>query len=192
MGPIVLPMAYGRTNEHLYLHGAAGNAMLRHAVDEDLCATVTIVDGLIVARSPFHNSMNYRSVVVRGVATAVEGSEAKRAALRLVSNRVVETWETGRAPTDAEIRRTLVLRVPLVEMSGKVRTGGPRDETEDLEGRTTLGRAGAHCLQVGWPGRSRGPRTRNRATTGRGRAPRPLPPVGLGQSERQRPGTGLP
>ncbi len=138
-GPVVLPMAYGRTNEHLYLHGAAGNAMLRHAVDEDLCATVTIVDGLIVARSPFHNSMNYRSVVVRGVATAVEGSEAKRAALRLISNHVVETWETGRAPTDAEIRRTLVLRVPLVEMSGKVRTGGPRDETEDLEGRHWAG-----------------------------------------------------
>ncbi len=138
-GPIVLPMAYGRTNEHLYLHGAAGNAMLRHAVDEDVCATVTIVAGLIVARSPFHNSMNYRSVVVRGVATAVEGSEAKRAALRLVSNHVVETWETARAPTDAEIRRTLVLRVPLVEMSGKVRTGGPRDETEDLEGRHWAG-----------------------------------------------------
>jgi nitroimidazol reductase NimA-like FMN-containing flavoprotein (pyridoxamine 5'-phosphate oxidase superfamily) len=134
-GPIVLPMAYGRSTEHLYLHGAAGNAMLRHAIGTDVCATVTIVDGLVIARSPFHNSMNYRSVVVRGCATDVQGSDAKRAALRLVSNHVVRTWETGRPPTEAEIRRTLVLRVPLVEMSGKIRAGGPAgDEPEDVVG----------------------------------------------------------
>ncbi len=134
-GPIVLPMAYGRSSEYLYLHGGAANAMLRHAIGTDVCATVTILDGLVVARSPFHNSMNYRSVVVRGVATEVEGSDAKRAALRLVSNHVVQTWETGRPPTEVEIRRTLVLRVPLVELSGKVRTGGPSgDEPADMDG----------------------------------------------------------
>ncbi len=145
-GPIVLPMAYGRTNEHLYLHGAAGNAMLRHAIGTDVCATVTIVDGLVVARSPFHNSMNYRSVVVRGVATEVEGSDAKRAALRLVSNHVVPTWETGRPPADSEIRRTLVLRVPLAEMSGKVRTGGPAgDEPEDIHGPHWAGHVPINC-----------------------------------------------
>lgn len=133
-GPIVLPMAYGRTDEHLYLHGAAGNAMLRHAIGVDVCVTVTIVDGIVIARSPFHNSMNYRSVVVRGVATEVDDDDAKRAALRLMSDHVVDTWATGRPPTDAEIRRTLVLRVPLSEVSGKVRAGDPTDDPDDLEG----------------------------------------------------------
>ncbi len=145
-GPIVLPMAYGRSSEYLYLHGGAANAMLRHAIGTDVCATVTILDGLVVARSPFHNSMNYRSVVVRGVATEVEGSDAKRAALRLVSNHVVQTWETGRPPADSEIRRTLVLRVPLVEMSGKVRTGGPAgDEPEDIHGPHWAGHVPINC-----------------------------------------------
>ncbi|HEV2069092.1 MAG TPA: pyridoxamine 5'-phosphate oxidase family protein, partial [Acidimicrobiales bacterium] len=145
-GPIVLPMAYGRSSEHLYLHGAAANAMLRRAIGTDVCATVTILDGLVVARSPFHNSMNYRSVVVRGVATEVEGSDAQRAALRLISNHVVQTWETGRPPTDVEIRRTLVLRVPLVEMSGKVRTGGPSgDEPGDIEGPHWAGHVQVEC-----------------------------------------------
>lgn len=133
-GPIVLPMAYGRTDDDLYLHGAAANAMLRHAIGADVCVTVTLFDGIVIARTPFHNSMNYRSVVVRGLATEVEGDGPKRAALQLVSDHVVATWESGREATDAEVRRTLVLRVPLDEMSGKVRSGGPVDEPADLEG----------------------------------------------------------
>jgi uncharacterized protein len=133
-GPIVLPMAYGRTDTHLFLHGAAANAMLQGSVGHDVCVTVTLVDGVVVARSPFHNSMNYRSVVVRGLAEAVEAPDEKRSALRLISDHVVETWAYGREPADAEIRRTLVVKVPLTEISGKVRTGGPTDEPHDLDG----------------------------------------------------------
>ena len=133
-GPIVLPMAYGRTESHLLLHGAAANAMLRDSVGHDVCVTVTLVDGVVVARSPFHNSMNYRSVVVRGLAEAVEDPDEKRSALRRISDHVVETWAYGREPADAEIRRTIVVKVPLAEISGKVRTGGPVDEPHDLDG----------------------------------------------------------
>ena len=133
-GPIVLPMAYGRTDSHLVLHGSAANAMLRDAIGQDICVTVTILDGLVIARSPFHNSMNYRSVVVRGVAELVDDLDEKRAALGLISDHVVETWAWGRVPVDAEIRRTIVVKVPLSEMSAKVRTGGPVDEPADLAG----------------------------------------------------------
>lgn len=137
-GPIVLPMAYGRDAEHLLLHGAASNAMLRRAVDADVCVTVTIIDGLVVARSPFRNSMNYRSVVVRGRAEQVDG-ERKRDALRIITDHVVENWATGRAPTDEEVDLTLVLRVPLTEMSAKIRTGDPTDEPDDLGGPSWAG-----------------------------------------------------
>jgi len=89
---------------------------------------------VVIARSPFHNSMNYRSVVVRGIAEVVEDIEEKLSALRLISDHVVETWAWGRAPVEAEIRRTIVVKVPLAEISGKVRTGGPIDEPDDLAG----------------------------------------------------------
>jgi uncharacterized protein len=95
---------------------------------------VTIVDGMIVGRSPFHNSMNYRGVVVRGRARKVDDPGEHMAALRLVSDHVMPTWDTGRPPTDAEIRKTMVIAVPLVEMSAKTRPGGPIDEAADLEG----------------------------------------------------------
>jgi nitroimidazol reductase NimA-like FMN-containing flavoprotein (pyridoxamine 5'-phosphate oxidase superfamily) len=133
-GPIVLPMAYGRTDEWLYLHGSAANAALRAAVGHDVCATVTIVDGFVVGRSPFHNSMNYRGAVVRGTARLVDDPEEREEALRLVSDHVVATWDTGRPPTEKEMRKTMVVAVPLTEMSAKIRTGGPVDEPEDLEG----------------------------------------------------------
>jgi len=132
-GPIVLPMAYGRDDEHVFLHGAVANALLAHAADADVCVTVTIVDGLVMARTPFHNSMNYRSVVVRGRAEVLAGPE-KVAALRIIVDHVVANWDTSRPPTELEIRKTAVLRVPLTEMSGKVRTGGPVDEPDDLAG----------------------------------------------------------
>jgi hypothetical protein len=133
-GPIVLPMAYGRSDDWLYLHGSAANAALRAAAGRDVCVTVTIVDGIVVGRSPFHNSMNYRGVVVRGTARSVDDRTEHVEALRLVSDHVVATWETGRAPTELEIRKTMVIAVPLVEMSAKIRTGDPIDEPEDLEG----------------------------------------------------------
>jgi nitroimidazol reductase NimA-like FMN-containing flavoprotein (pyridoxamine 5'-phosphate oxidase superfamily) len=133
-GPIVLPMAYGRTEDWLYLHGSAANAALRAAAGHDVCVTVTIVDGIVVARTPFHNSMNYRSVVVRGVARRVDDPGEHVAALRAISDHVVPTWDAGRPPTELEIRKTMVLAVPLVEMSAKVRQGGPIDEPADLDG----------------------------------------------------------
>jgi nitroimidazol reductase NimA-like FMN-containing flavoprotein (pyridoxamine 5'-phosphate oxidase superfamily) len=133
-GPVVLPMAYGHDGEHLYLHGAVGNALLREGDGAEVCATVTVVDALVIARSPFHDSMNYRCVVVRGRAERIEHPEAKVRALRLVADHVVANWDTGRAPTDEELRRTLVLAVPLDEVSAKVRTGGPGDEPSDQGG----------------------------------------------------------
>jgi len=133
-GPIVLPMAYGRTDEWLYLHGSVANALLRAAVGNDVCVTVTLVDGIVVGRCPFHNSMNYRGVVIRGVARRVEDPDEHRLALRLISDHVVPTWDTAREPTPTEIRKTMVVAVPLVEMSAKVRQGDPVDEPEDLDG----------------------------------------------------------
>ena len=133
-GPIVLPMAYGRDDEWLYLHGSVANAALRAAVGQDICVTVTILDGLVVGRCPFHNSMNYRGVVVRGTARRVDDPDEHLTALRLVSDHVVATWDTGRAPSDAEIRKTMVIAVSLVEMSAKIRGGDPVDEPEDLDG----------------------------------------------------------
>lgn len=133
-GPIVLPMAYARTDDLLYLHGATGNALLAAAVGHDVCVTVTVVDGLVVARSPFHHSMNYRSVVVRGVATEVRDDDERWSSLRLISDHVTPTWEFARPPNASELRRTRVLSVPLDEVSGKIRSGGPVDAPEDLDG----------------------------------------------------------
>ncbi len=133
-GPIVLPMAYGRSDEWLYVHGSVANAALRAAVGQDVCITVTIVDGMIVGRCPFHNSMNYRAVVVRGVARKVDDPAEHIAALRLVSDHVMPTWDSARTPTPTEVRKTMVIAVPLVEMSAKIRLGGPIDEPEDLAG----------------------------------------------------------
>jgi nitroimidazol reductase NimA-like FMN-containing flavoprotein (pyridoxamine 5'-phosphate oxidase superfamily) len=133
-GPIVLPMAYGRTDDWLYLHGSVANAALRAAVGHDICVTVTIVDGMVVGRCPFHNSMNYRGAVVRGLARKVDDPDEHLTALRLVSDHVLPTWEAAREPSAQEIRKTLVVAVPLVEMSAKIRDGDPIDEPADLDG----------------------------------------------------------
>ena len=133
-GPIVLPMAYARTDDELYLHGSVANAMLRAAVGTDICVTVTIVDGLVIGRSAFHNSMNYRGVVVRGLARRVEDPDEHVRALRMISDHVVANWDTARDPTVTEIRKTMVIAVPLVEVSAKVRAGDPIDEPEDVAG----------------------------------------------------------
>jgi uncharacterized protein len=133
-GPIVLPMAYGRTDEWLYVHGSVANAALRAAAGTDICITVTIVDGMVVGRCPFHNSMNYRGVVVRGIARRVDDPAEHVAALKLVSDHVMPTWDTGREPNAAEIRKTMVIAVALDEMSAKIRGGDPIDEPEDIAG----------------------------------------------------------
>lgn len=134
VGPMVLPMAYGRTDDTLYLHGAVGNALLGAAADTELCATVTLVNGLVLARSPFHNSMNYRCVVVRGQGRRVDDPAERELALRVITDHVVANWDHGRSPSPAELRRTLILALPLTEASAKVRTGDPVDEPDDLAG----------------------------------------------------------
>lgn len=131
-GPIVLPMIYGIGDHDLLLHGSVANAMMRTGRDVDVCVTVTIVDGLVVARTPLHNSMNYRSVVIRGTATEVDDPGAKKAALKIMNDHLVPIWDSARPPTAADVRRTMVLSIPLTEASAKIRTGDPVDEPEDL------------------------------------------------------------
>jgi len=133
-GPVVVPMAYGRDDQHLYLHGAVANAALRAADGNEVCVTVTIVDGLIFARTPFHNSMRYRSVVVRGVGRRLHDESSHRRALRLVTDHVAPNWDGGRPPSAKEVRATMAVAVPLTESSAKIRGGGPADEPEDLDG----------------------------------------------------------
>lgn len=132
-GPMALPMAHGRIDDTLYLHGALANSILAAGLEGGLCATFTCLDGLVVARSPFHNSMNYRCAVVLGRPWKVEDAQ-KPAALRAVSEHVAPAWDHGRAPNESELRRTLVLAVGIDEASTKVREGGPVDEPEDVQG----------------------------------------------------------
>lgn len=133
-GPVVLPMAYGRSEDHLYLHGAAANALLGAGTGAQVCATVTVLDGLVIARSAFHNSMNYRCVVVRGVGRAVVDPQERLEAMRRVTDHVVANWDTRRAPNPSELRRTAVVALALTEASAKVRSGDPVDDADDLGG----------------------------------------------------------
>ena len=131
--PVVLPTAYARIDDHLYLHGSPSTRMLRAGKDGlGLCVTVTLLDGLVLARSAFHHSMNYRSVVLLGTATAVDDPAEKRAALRALVEHVVPGRAAGvRAPTEDEIKGTLVLRLPITEGSAKIRSGPPIDDESD-------------------------------------------------------------
>lgn len=137
-GPIVLPMAYGTRGDgdaaEILIHGALANAMLKAGRSLDVCITVTIVDGLVVARSPFHNSMNYRSVVVRGTATAIDDPEEKSTALHVINDHIAPIWDTARPPSASDLKKTLVLSVPLTEASAKVRDGDPIDDEADMDG----------------------------------------------------------
>jgi nitroimidazol reductase NimA-like FMN-containing flavoprotein (pyridoxamine 5'-phosphate oxidase superfamily) len=134
-GPVVIPTGYAREGDNLYLHGAAANAALAALrTGSPVCVTVTLVDGLVLARSAFHHSMNYRSVVVYGVAPEVSDDEEKRRALEAIVEHIVPgRGADARPPNDVELRRTRVVRVPIDEASAKVRTGGPIDDPEDLE-----------------------------------------------------------
>ncbi len=134
-GVLVLPMAYGRVDDHLYLHGAVGNAMLKGlATGLDVCVTVTIVDGLVLSRSAFHHSMNYRSVVVVGEAQSVRDEHELDVALRaIVDHTVPGRSDDCRGPNPSEIRQTRVISVPITEASAKVRTGPPIEDPADLE-----------------------------------------------------------
>jgi nitroimidazol reductase NimA-like FMN-containing flavoprotein (pyridoxamine 5'-phosphate oxidase superfamily) len=132
--PFVIPTGYARANDQLYIHGSQASRMLRTLKSGlDVCVTVTLLDGLVLARSAFHHSMNYRSVVVFGQAVLVDDSE-KLAALLAFSEQVIAgRWADVRQPTEQELKATTVLALPLDEVSAKVRTGPPLDEEEDYE-----------------------------------------------------------
>ena len=131
--PFVIPTLFGRHGETLYLHGSAASRMLReleHGIAA--CVTVTLVDGLVLARSAFHHSMNYRSVVAFGTARKITDDSAKEEALRVVSEQVVAgRWSDVRLPTAKELKATSVLAFEIEEASAKVRTGPPKDDAED-------------------------------------------------------------
>ena len=131
--PFVIPTGYARDGDKLYIHGSQASRMLRTlSAGIDICLTVTIVDGLVLARSAFHHSMNYRSVVVLGRATLIEDREEKLAALLALSEHFIrERWAEVREPTEEELIMTTVLTLPLVEVSAKIRTGPPLDDEED-------------------------------------------------------------
>lgn len=133
-GPVVLPMAYGVRDDEILIHGSVANAMMRSGRSTDVCITVTIIDGLVVARTPFHNSMNYRSVVVRGEAKPITGDEDLASALQVINDHIAPIWDTARAPSDVDYKQTMVLSVSLAEASAKVRAGDPIDEDQDLAG----------------------------------------------------------
>jgi uncharacterized protein len=131
--PFVIPTGYARVDDKLFIHGSQASRMLRSlSGGVDACVTVTLVDGLVLARSAFHHSINYRSVVVFGRATLVDNVEEKKAALFAFSEQVVHgRWNDVRQPTESELKQTTVLSLPLLEVSAKVRTGPPIDDEED-------------------------------------------------------------
>jgi uncharacterized protein len=139
--PFVIPTGYGRSGDNLYIHGSAASRMLRN-VDRGIpvCVTVTLLDGLVLARSIFNHSMNYRSVVILGTATAVTDPAEKLEALRLLSEHILPgRWDESRQPNEKEIKATTALRLPIEEFSAKVRQGPAIDDAEDYSFRTWAG-----------------------------------------------------
>ncbi len=129
----VIPTAYGRVEDQLYIHGSPASRMLCSLVSGiEVCVTVTLLDGLVLARSAFHHSMNFRSVVIFGTATKVENTDQKLEALQAFTEHIVSgRWAEVRLPSRQELQGTLVLSLPLTEASAKVRTGPPVDEEAD-------------------------------------------------------------
>lgn len=132
--PVVIPTLYGRKKDYVYIHGSSASRMMKNLeVGIDVCITVTQVDAIVLARSAYHHSMNYSSVVLFGKATKVEGDE-KLKALKIISDNIVKgRWEDCRAPNALEMKATMVLKIKIDEASAKVRTGPPGDEKEDYE-----------------------------------------------------------
>lgn len=130
--PFVIPTLYGREDDKVYLHGAAASRMLRSlAQGIDVCLSVAHVDGLVLARSAFHHSINYRSAVVFGTATEVTGEEKQRGLFVISENFLKGRWHEVRPPNDKELKATSVLRLTVESASAKIRTGPPKDEEED-------------------------------------------------------------
>jgi nitroimidazol reductase NimA-like FMN-containing flavoprotein (pyridoxamine 5'-phosphate oxidase superfamily) len=139
--PYVIPTSYGRAGNILYVHGSAASRMLRN-LNEGLpvCITVTLLDGLVLARSVFNHSMNYRSVVILGTATLVDDPAEKLTALRALSEHIIpHRWDDSRQPNEKELKATSVLKIPIEEFSAKVRVGPPIDDEEDYSFPTWAG-----------------------------------------------------
>ena len=139
--PFVIPTLYGRDEDKLYLHGSAASRMLRQMKDGvAVCVTVTLLDGLVLARSIFNQSMNYRSVVILGKATLVDYPAEKIEALRLLSEHIIPgRWADSRQPNERELKATSVLQLPIEEFSAKVRSGPVVDDEEDYSFPTWAG-----------------------------------------------------
>jgi len=132
--PVVLPTGYGRIGETLYLHGSSANRSLTAAPGTDICVTVTLLDGLVCARSVFHNSMNYRSAVIYGTPRLVTDEAERLDALHAITEHLIPgRWGNSRLPTRKELAATAVLAMSLDEASVKARTGWPKDDDEDYE-----------------------------------------------------------
>jgi uncharacterized protein len=134
--PVVIPLAYGRDGDIVYLHGSAASRLFRGARGPaiDICMTVTFVDGLVVARSTYNTDINYRSVVIIGQASEVKDLEEKRHGLELMVDQIIPgRSRDARPPTEKELRSTMLLKLPLAESSAKVRTGWPLDDEADYD-----------------------------------------------------------
>ncbi|MBM4254967.1 MAG: pyridoxamine 5'-phosphate oxidase family protein [Deltaproteobacteria bacterium] len=133
--PYVIPTIHARLDDRLYVHGSSASRMLRNLKQGvQMCVTVTILDGLVLARSAFHHSMNYRSALVLGMAHEVIDPQEKYDALKAVVDHVApQRWDEVRWPNEQELKATSVLRLPLEEVSAKIRTGPPLDDEEDYQ-----------------------------------------------------------
>ena len=131
--PYVIPTGFAQIGDDLYIHGSSASRMLRNLSQGiDVCVTVTLVDGLVLARSAFHHSINYRSVVILGKAQLVEDADEKNRALEAFTDHIIPgRWADVRWPTELELKATSVLKLPIEEASAKVRSGDPKDDAED-------------------------------------------------------------
>src|SRR4051812_19432823 len=139
--PFVIPTSYGRNGDDLNIHGSAASRMLRRLNEGiPVCVTVTLLDGLVLARSIFNHSMNYRSVVILGTAHMIEDPQEKLAALRTLSEHIIRgRWEESRQPNEKELKATSILRMPIQEFSAKVRQGPAIDDEADYSFPTWAG-----------------------------------------------------
>lgn len=133
--PFVIPTGYARRGNDLLIHGSAASRMMRALARQiELCVTITLIDGLVLARSAFHHSMNYRSVVIFGTARIIEDAQEKFEALRAFTEHIVpQRWTEIRPPNEKELKATTVLSLPITEASAKIRTGNPVDDEEDYQ-----------------------------------------------------------
>jgi nitroimidazol reductase NimA-like FMN-containing flavoprotein (pyridoxamine 5'-phosphate oxidase superfamily) len=150
--PFVIPTLYARVGDAIYFHGSAASRMLRGAAAGiSVCVTVTLTDGLVLARSVFNHSMNYRSVVALGKATLVDASAEKLEALRAFTEKILPgRWEDARQPNEKELKATSILKLPLTEISAKIRSGPVQDDEEDYTLPVWAGIVPLH-LQAGAP-----------------------------------------